>query len=85
MAETILEQVRDRRKEQDKEWGIHDHSWEFWMLILAEEVGEYAKAVLVNPTNIQYEAIDVAAVAVAIAEQAQREFPCAKDESAGGG
>jgi len=54
-------------------------------LILAEEVGEYAKAVLVNPTNIQYEAIDVAAVAVAIAEQAQREFPCAKDESAGGG
>jgi len=78
----MLERVRDKRMEQDEKWGTDDSPWATWMLILTEEVGELAEAVLeslpgdsLDLLDIQNEAIDVAAVAVAIAEQTQRKLP----------
>jgi len=77
----ILDQVRNKREEQDERWGQDNHLGETWMLILAKEVGELARALLEGHPGdplylrrIREEAVDVAAVAVAIAEQVQRQL-----------
>jgi len=80
----VLELVAAEREHQNMKWG--DQSWNHpfeWMSILAEEVGELAEAVnetcFENGKNrdrggverIIHEAVQVAAVAVAIIESQQ--------------
>jgi NTP pyrophosphatase (non-canonical NTP hydrolase) len=43
LFKTMLDVERDR---QDEKWGAQDHSDEKWLVILMEEVGEIAKAML---------------------------------------
>jgi len=74
----IFKRIQHKREEQDIKWKQRPHSFPFWVTILAEELGELAKAVLedkLKPSDlcdIEDEAIDVAAVAVAILEQIQK-------------
>jgi hypothetical protein len=73
--------VREERERQDIKWGIQNHTAEWWLAILMEEVGELAQAILEthfdkNPehltkggiVNIRKEAVQSAAVALAIIE-----------------
>ena len=57
---------------QPAEPGPQDHEWPYWLGILMEEVGELAKRVIEDdaPEYIEKEAIQVAAVALAIAQRA---------------
>jgi len=75
-AEAILME-RDR---QDELWGKQNHSLSEWMVILVEEVGELADAISANifctdvsKKNWREEAVQVAAVALAMLEQYQEE------------
>lgn len=81
-AEVIL----DERDRQDVKWGVlQNHSLPEWMTILVEEVGELATAIQekcfgLNPFpnkvllgNWRKEAIQVAAVALAMVEQTPEE------------
>lgn len=38
--EKILEAIRQERKQQDKLWGVQEHTLDRWFTILGEEVGE---------------------------------------------
>ncbi len=63
----------DERQRQDEKWGIQNHDPDHWLAILTEEVGELAKAILEaahgSPVeDIRKEAVQVAAVAVALIE-----------------
>ena len=65
---TLLRQIEVERHIQDKKWGNpRNLSDGKWMLILAEEVGEVANAILEDQhwIEIRDELIQVAAVAVA--------------------
>jgi NTP pyrophosphatase (non-canonical NTP hydrolase) len=42
----ISRQIRDERDRQDYKWGIQNHTATEWAMILLEEVGELAEAVL---------------------------------------
>ena len=74
----VLGEVLAERKRQDEKWGEQNHDPITWLGILVEEVGELAKAIIETVFisfgshggigNIRREAIDVAAVAVAIVE-----------------
>lgn len=72
----VLSDIGRERKAQDKKWGDQSgHSLYKWLTILAEEVGELAEAALYGyeyETKARDEAIHVAAVAAAIAEQLDR-------------
>lgn len=76
-----LEAVAKERERQDAKWGIQDHAHEVWLAILGEEYGELARAILETRfdngleakarggiANIRKEAVQVAAVAVAMVE-----------------
>jgi len=79
--------VLNERKRQDKKWGVQDHTLEWWLAILMEEVGEMAEAILethfkntrwAKPEkgghkNIRFEAVQVAAVALAMIECIDRD------------
>lgn len=60
------------RERQDAKWGPQDHPLPVWMAILAEEVGELSECVLhrqfggPKAGNLRTEAVQVAAVALAI-------------------
>lgn len=69
------------RQRQDEKWGVQNHEPEWWLTILMEEVGELAQAILEthfdkNPEhltkggimNIRKEAVQCAAVAMALIE-----------------
>lgn len=43
--------IEDELKKQYSRWGVRGHSDERWMLILAEEVGEVANAILENKSK----------------------------------
>lgn len=77
----IMQEILEERKKQDEKWGEQNHSPEIWSLILTEEVGEAAQAMLEAHFNAQVsqrkrgdsrwddarsELIQVAAVAVAM-------------------
>lgn len=64
----ILADVEAERRRQIGKWGVQTHTKDRWLAILVEEVGELAKAVLEGTDNAEEEAIQVAAVAAAIAE-----------------
>ena len=77
-----LQLVAIERQRQDEKWGAdRTLPWGDWPLILGEEVGELQRAMLEsrfaeNPTvalaHIINEAVQVAAVAVALVEDARR-------------
>lgn len=81
---TPLTAVSMERVKQDIKWGEQNHSYERWMTILMEEVGETAECVLeADPHNIthynaclenlEYELIQVAAVCIAFIESMHRQ------------
>ncbi len=65
---SILADVEAERRRQIGKWGVQTHTKDRWLVILAEEVGELAKAIQEGTDNAEEEAIQVAAVAAAIAE-----------------
>jgi len=73
----VLNQIVNERLKQDAMWGKQRHDHGTWLAILMEEVGEVAQAMqegLIHHKesdagNLYTELIQVAAVAVAIAEQ----------------
>jgi NTP pyrophosphatase (non-canonical NTP hydrolase) len=73
---SVLSEVLDERTRQDKKWGEQSHGGDTWLVILMEEVGELAQATLKTrfggKGNAREEAIQVAAVAVAIVEALDR-------------
>lgn len=76
-----LRDLIDCRKAQDAKWGQQDHAADKWVSILAEEVGELAKAVNDRAPDgeCRDEALDCAAVAIAIVEAIDRlPTPCAQ-------
>jgi NTP pyrophosphatase (non-canonical NTP hydrolase) len=61
--------VLAERKRQDEKWGRQDHGPDMWLPILAEELGEVAKAILEgDPGDYRKELIQIAAVAIAALE-----------------
>ena len=77
--------VLAERTRQDKKWGEQNHSPQWWLAILMEEVGELAQAILETHfdknaehttkggvENIRKEAVQCAAVAVALIEYIDR-------------
>jgi NTP pyrophosphatase (non-canonical NTP hydrolase) len=76
----LSEAMRDIFKErmaQDAKWGVQNHGPLMWLAILLEEVGEFSKATVdewcKGPSpNIRNEAVQVAAVALAIVECCDR-------------
>lgn len=71
--ERALVRVRIERALQDMKWGEQNHSFDFWLAILMEEVGELAKAIVERkPAEIDAELTQVAAVAVAMMEFGDR-------------
>lgn len=69
-----LKDVLEMREWQDKKWGVQDHDPFTYLTILMEEVGELAQAALHTrygghaAGGLRDEAVDVAAVALAIIE-----------------
>lgn len=76
--QNILNEIRKERKQQDIQWGEQDRTPLHWVVILMEEVGEAAKAIVENMATkdgkiiyehlYRAEMIQVAAVAVAAVE-----------------
>jgi len=68
--EWVFEEIRQERLRQFEKWGKQTHSDPLWFLILAEEVGEVAQAILHSifggaaAGTTRTELIHVAAVAV---------------------
>ena len=59
----IADRIAEERRLQDHKWGYQSHPPEKWHLILSEEVGEVAEAILQgDKTKMQTELIQVAAV-----------------------
>jgi NTP pyrophosphatase (non-canonical NTP hydrolase) len=73
--------VEKERFRQNAIWGRQRHSYGDWLKILVEEVGEVAQAMQIGDVSyknsdsddLYKELIQVAAVAVAIAEQVEEE------------
>jgi len=73
----VADDVLDERTKQNIKWGKQNHPYTVWLAILMEEVGEVAQAMQVNRSwgkksdagDLYNELVQVAAVAVAIAEQ----------------
>ena len=79
MKQETREVIEIERFRQEDKWGEQNHSPEWWMQILMEEVGEVAKALLEakfghQGSLVKYrkEMIHVAAVAVAAIESYNR-------------
>ncbi len=72
----VLRDVARERERQDEKWGPQSHSPEWWLAILAEEVGEAAQEVLglrfgddaKAHGDLRAELLHVAAVAVSAIE-----------------
>lgn len=75
---TALGSILDERLAQDTKWGEQNHDPFTWLAILSEEVGEFSQAALENQfggpagKNLRVEAVQVAAVALAIVECCDR-------------
>jgi len=66
---SIFKVIAEERSHQDEKWGEQNHLPVKWICILAEELGEAAKACLENDHTSYYEElIQVAASAVAAME-----------------
>lgn len=84
----IIADIVAERTKQDEKWGIQDHNFTTWLVILMEEVGEFSKAYLEflfakttladkqkQIVNVREELIQVCAVAVAMVECFDRKNP----------
>ena len=77
LTNLVIEAIIKERSRQNELWGIQRHDMGKWLQILMEEVGELAQAMQANDIwskqsdaeNLLEEAVHVAAVAAAIAEQ----------------
>ncbi|ASS76844.1 hypothetical protein CIG75_19115 [Tumebacillus algifaecis] len=82
----VLQSIAEERARQDAKWGEQNHDPIVWIGILGEEFGELSQAVLEThfdngPTerlkggyeNMRAEAVQVAAVAVAMIEALDRQ------------
>ena len=77
-ALTAARSIDEERDRQDARWGVQNHAPEWWLAILTEEVGELAQAILEThfdngtdlggTANIRKEAVQCAAVAMAMIE-----------------
>lgn len=78
-AVAILREVEAERYKQDAKWGEQNHTPAEWLAVLTEEVGEVAQEVLRHRfggrslRSYREELIQVAAVAVAMAECLDRD------------
>lgn len=78
-SQAVLKEVLGERLRQEKKWGQQNHDGPFYLTILMEEVGEVDHAILEsragsgNVEDIRKEIVQVAAVAVAMAEAYDRE------------
>lgn len=81
LKKMALKGIVIERERQDNKWGVQRHSYEKWLTILMEEVGEFAQAIQnredwskeTDADNLQEEITHVAAVAKAILEQVLEE------------
>lgn len=70
----IISEIKAETRNQNRKWGEQNHSPEWWMQILMEEVGEASKALLEYKFgnrmlfNYREEMIQVAAVALSMLE-----------------
>jgi NTP pyrophosphatase (non-canonical NTP hydrolase) len=77
LTKLVLEYVAEERIRQDVKFGLQRHSMGKWLQILVEEVGEVAQAMQqgevqskdTDADDLFAELIQVAAVAIEIAEQ----------------
>ena len=77
--ERVFSYIRRERAQQDAEWGVQNHTPEYWMVILMEEVGEACQAICGKTVSLRDyldEVVHVAAVAVAALECHERESSC---------
>lgn len=74
-TDEALTAIRARRALQDAKWGVQHHKPGMWRLILDEELGEVARAVLEDDGNLRSELVDAAAVLVAWIECLDTERP----------
>lgn len=83
MLDAVLIEVAGERVRQEQIWGEQNHGASRYYLILAEEVGEVAKAILEHKVKeYRAELVQVAAVAVAMIECLDRNnFPCDSPEN----
>jgi NTP pyrophosphatase (non-canonical NTP hydrolase) len=73
LTKRLLLEIENERVRQDKKWGVQNHNPDYWMVILLEEVGEAAKAILERDwPGYCNELIEAAAVAVAAVESLHR-------------
>jgi NTP pyrophosphatase (non-canonical NTP hydrolase) len=74
VSQNVLADVLVERGRQDAKWGEQNHHPFLWLTVLMEEVGELAEAALHGEfggpaaSGLRSEAIQVAAVAVAMVE-----------------
>lgn len=69
MSERVYNAIRAERARQDAKWGVQDHSPSYWFIILAEEIGEIAKAIYEGDyDNYEVELVQSASVIVAALE-----------------
>jgi len=69
--------IDEERSNQDLKWGIQNHRDSVWLAILAEEIGEVAKAILERKyVELDKELTQVCAVAVAWKECRMRKQSC---------
>jgi hypothetical protein len=79
---SALEPVIEERKRQDAKWGVQNRDPMEWIAILMEEVGEFSQEALRrhfsgrHNQNLRAELIQVAAVAVAMIEDCDRNGWC---------
>lgn len=73
--ERVLQAIREERRRQDERWGSpNTNPLPVWQLVLSEEVGEVARAVLQGDRyGLREELVQVAAAVVAWLEQLERE------------
>lgn len=81
LTHDVLTDVGVERVRQNQKWGLQRHPMGDWLKILVEEVGEVAQAMQIGDVSykesdaddLYEELIQVAAVAVAIAEHVREE------------
>jgi len=75
----LTEMILDEHNHQIKKWGVQDHDINEWLNFTMEELGELAEAISEHKYrngskgNIVYEAIQVATLALKIAEMNMEE------------
>ncbi len=68
---SIYEDIARERAEQDSKWGPQAHKEIAWAMILAEEIGEYARELDLNAEDMTEEEIGIAAGVISLLKQAE--------------